>query len=67
MEHFIPCFKKSDAMHVAKLFFKDVVRLHGLPRSDVLDRDARFVDIFGELYGRKWGQVWVLVYPISHK
>jgi hypothetical protein len=31
------------AVQVAELFFKEVFRLHGLPRNIISDRDSRFV------------------------
>ena len=37
MAYVIPCKKVDSACRVADLFFKEIVRLHGLPRSGSLD------------------------------
>jgi transposase InsO family protein len=51
MVHYAPCTTTVDAAALAKIFLREVVRLHGVPEAIISDRDPRFTSHF-------WTALW---------
>jgi len=45
--HLIPTTTNATAKDIAELFIRHIVRLRGIPRDFVSDRDTKFCSIFG--------------------
>ena len=54
MAYFLPCFKTSNTSKIAKLYFDEIDKLYGLPKTIVSDRDVCFMSYF-------WKTLWHLV------
>ena len=51
MCHFVACNEKISAKEVARLYWTNVGRLHGIPSVIISDRDVRFTSRF-------WRELW---------
>ena len=54
MVHLIPCWKTTTAGEAARLYWQQVVRLHGIPCAIHTDQGAQFI-------GRWWREIWTLL------
>lgn len=54
MAHFLPYHKTDDASKVTTLYFQEIIRLHGVPKTIVSDRDTNFMSYF-------WKTLWKLL------
>ena len=54
MAHFVACHNCDDATYIADLFFQEIVRLNGISRTIISDRDTKFLSHF-------WMSLWRLV------
>ncbi|KAI3789955.1 hypothetical protein L2E82_02762 [Cichorium intybus] len=64
MAHFVACHKTDDAINVADMYYKEIVRLHGIPKTIVSDRDSKFLSYFWNTLWRKVGTK--LLFSTSH-
>ena len=46
VSHLIPVKVSYSALDIARIFIKEIFRLHGLPKRIVSDRDAKFTSNF---------------------
>jgi len=53
--HFVPLHTTATAPEVAKIFFSEIFKHHGLPKTLILDRDAKFTSHFWQALFKQIG------------
>src|ERR1700759_2872760 len=56
MVHLIPTNTRVSTKDVAKIYIKEIIRLHGIPESIVSDQDTKFKSEFGRELSKALGQ-----------
>ncbi|GJR59174.1 transposon ty3-I gag-pol polyprotein [Tanacetum coccineum] len=51
MAHFVDCYTMHDTVQVASLYFREIVRPHGVPKTMISDWDVKFLSHF-------WMTLW---------
>lgn len=55
MAPFIPCRNTADTVNIINLFFVEIIKLHGVPKTVTFIRDVKFVSHFWRVIWKKFG------------
>ena len=53
--HFVPVKSTHKATNIAKIYMREIARLHGIPKAIVSDRDSKFTSNFWKGLFKEFG------------
>ena len=65
--HFLPVHTTYNARKYAEIYLDRIVRLHGIPKTIILDRGAQFIARFWEQMQESLGTNWFIAQRIIRK